>query len=179
MDVSEDITTITGDTDQLHLLSNSLTKLIAEPMADRESVSNFVAAVLDWLGRALSRREPERFIKNGIYQENAKKAQDYIEANYQEAVRIEDLCRTCGIGVRSLQRSFREYFDLTITEYVKALRFDAARRELVSSNPEEHTVSTIALSHGHSHLGRFSVEYRQRFGESPSETLERRAGVKA
>jgi len=31
----------------------------------------------------------------------------------------------------------------------------------------------IAAAHGFTHIGRFSVEYRRQFGETPSETLGR------
>ena len=33
------------------------------------------------------------------------------------------------------------------------------------------------MSLGFTHMGRFSVEYRKRFGESPSETLDQRRGM--
>jgi len=35
-------------------------------------------------------------------------------------------------------------------------------------------VTQIALAHGFTHMGRFSVEYQRQFGESPSVTLRRR-----
>ena len=38
----------------------------------------------------------------------------------------------------------------------------------------EALVKQIAYSHGFSHLGHFSSDYRQLFGEAPSETLRRR-----
>jgi transcriptional regulator GlxA family with amidase domain len=38
------------------------------------------------------------------------------------------------------------------------------------------TVSEVAQRVGISHMGRFSVYYRQRFGESPTRTLSRWAG---
>jgi len=34
-------------------------------------------------------------------------------------------------------------------------------------------VTEIATQWGFTHMGRFSIEYRLRFGESPSETLSR------
>ena len=79
------------------------------------------------------------------------------------------------MGVRTLQRCFREYFDLTITEYVKTVRLDAARRKLAATDPVRESVSSIAVQHGFSHFGRFSVEYRERFAESPRETLAAKA----
>ena len=57
-----------------------------------------------------------------------------------------------GVGVRTLQRSFREYFDVTITEFMK---------------------------HGFNHFGRFSVLFREHYGVSPGEVLALRAGCKS
>jgi AraC-like DNA-binding protein len=45
---------------------------------------------------------------------------------------------------------------------------------LVRAQPEE-SVTEIAMQWGFTHMGRFSIEYRQRFGERPSETLSRGA----
>jgi AraC-like DNA-binding protein len=47
---------------------------------------------------------------------------------------------------------------------------DAAREALISGRGQI-SVSEVALEHLFHHLGRFAAAYRQRFGESPSETL--------
>jgi transcriptional regulator GlxA family with amidase domain len=60
---------------------------------------------------------------------------------------------------------------MTITDYLKTVRLDKARRDLQASHQSLTTVATVALRHGNMHLGRFSVHYRARFGESPKETL--------
>jgi AraC-like DNA-binding protein len=57
--------------------------------------------------------------------------------------------------------------------FLRERRFEAARAALEAATPERETVTDIALRHGFSHLGRFSAEYRRRFGERPSETLSR------
>ena len=49
-------------------------------------------------------------------------------------------------------------------------------QEFIEMNFEE-SVTDIALRCGFTHLGRFSVAYRTRFGESPSETLITPTGV--
>ena len=109
----------------------------------------------------------------------AKLAQEFIEENYREVVRIEDLCRVTGVGVRTLQRCFREYFDLTITDYLKNVRLNAANRMLRAAHPLQDSVASIALAQGFTHLGRFSVEFGKRFGKSPRDTLAMRAGRKS
>ena len=108
----------------------------------------------------------------------ARLAQEYIEAHYSEAVHIEDLCRVTGVGVRTLQRCFREYFNLTVSTYLKAVRLDSARRELLAADRSDTSVTRIAMRHGCTHLGRFSVEFRDRFGQTPRETLRMPAGQK-
>ena len=45
---------------------------------------------------------------------------------------------------------------------------------VVRAQPGE-SVTEIAMQWGFTHMGRFSIEYRRRFGESPSETLSRAA----
>lgn len=59
-------------------------------------------------------------------------------------------------------------------EYIKARRLNAVRQALVAADSSRDRVTLIALNNGFTHLGRFSVDYREHFGESPSETLARR-----
>jgi transcriptional regulator GlxA family with amidase domain len=75
------------------------------------------------------------------------------------------------VGVRTLQRCFREYFNITVSNYLKAVRLDSARRELVAAHHSNTSVTRIAMQNGCTHLGRFSVEFRERFGQSPRQAL--------
>jgi AraC-like DNA-binding protein len=47
-------------------------------------------------------------------------------------------------------------------------------RSALACAAADETVGDVAMRHGFTHLGRFSVEYRRRFGEAPSATLARR-----
>lgn len=105
----------------------------------------------------------------------AEQAQEYIDTHYRDAVHLQDLCRVTSVGVRTLQRCFREHFQLTVSNYLKAIRLEAARRELAASRQEETSVTEIAMQSGCTHLGRFSVEFRERYGVSPRELLSRRS----
>jgi AraC-like DNA-binding protein len=163
------------DRSQLQDLRRTVLDLVSYPESDprRVRLSNLLAEVIGLLGDASSQWRPQGFTANQMRRRVARLAQEFIEEHHDEAIRMEDLCRETGFGVRTVQRCFREYFDLTVSEYLKALRLDAARRELAVAHPSHHLVTEIALRHGFRHLGRFSVEFRQRFGESPSQTLAR------
>ena len=57
--------------------------------------------------------------------------------------------------------------------YVREARLDRVRNELRRSGGEAN-VTSVASQWGFTHLGRFAVDYRHRFGESPSQTARRR-----
>jgi len=107
----------------------------------------------------------------------AESAREYIETNFHHPVHLDDLSRHTGFSIRMVQRCFRERFDTTVTEFLKAVRLDAANRELAVLFPNETNVKQVALHNGFTHLGRFSRIYRWRFGELPSETLSARSGA--
>ena len=51
-----------------------------------------------------------------------------------------------------------------------------ARMALQSRDGSVPLVKSVALGHGFWHLGQFAHDYRNTFGEAPSETLERAHG---
>jgi transcriptional regulator GlxA family with amidase domain len=56
--------------------------------------------------------------------------------------------------------------------YLRNARLDKVR-ETLRRTEHETSVTEIAMQWGFTHMGRFSVEYRRRFGECPSQTLSR------
>ena len=169
-----------GNTVRLRSLRMAVLGLVAHPQLEpsEEQLANFLAATVAWMGHSSKQWRPGGPNGNGDRAHIAKLGQEFIEEHYAGALRIEDLCRVTGVGVRTLQRAFRDYFDLSITDYIKTVRLDAAHRDLLTANPVECSVTETALRHGFAHLGRFSVEFRRRFGESPSVTLAARADRK-
>jgi AraC-like DNA-binding protein len=85
---------------------------------------------------------------------------------------LASMAAQAGVGVRSLQTSFQRYRGTTPTAFVRSLRLQKAR-ELLSAPAGSGTVTDIALDVGYTHLGRFAIDYKKRFGESPSQTLAR------
>ena len=102
-----------------------------------------------------------------------ERAVDLIERHAAEALTVEDIAEAVGVGARALQEGFRRQLDTTPMSYLRDVRLDRVRAELAVRDPGGATVTDVAYRWGFVHLGRFSVAYRRRYGESPSETLRR------
>jgi AraC-like DNA-binding protein len=165
--------------DQLRLLGSEVVGLIGAPDMELvgERLSNLLALTVSTIGHASSRFRPEKLSGKGARVRVARGVQEIIEEQFREPVHMEDLCRETGTGIRTLQRCFNEYFDDSVTGYLKTVRLDSAYRELDAADPGETNVTLIALRNGFTHLGRFSVAFRRRFGQSPSELLEEHGGA--
>jgi AraC-like DNA-binding protein len=171
-------TVVAGNPAELRTLRRGILGLLRPPerRLDPERLSNLIAEAVAWIDRSLSGAKPANLRVRRARARVAKQAREFIEENYRDPVRLEGLCRVTAVPARTLQRCFRDYFDLAITDYLKTVRLNAAHRDLAAAHPSRMTVTNIAMRHGCTHLGRFSVEYRKRFGESPRETLAMRAG---
>jgi AraC-like DNA-binding protein len=77
-----------------------------------------------------------------------------------------------GVSLRSLEVGFREFRQSTPTQYLRKIRLEKARGELLAPSAST-TVTSAALSNGFFHLGRFSAYYLTAFAETPSQTLRR------
>lgn len=97
-----------------------------------------------------------------------KRAEEYIFANPQEPLSIEQLAEHAGVSVRTLFSGFREFRDISPMAFLRDVRMARVHQEL--RNPGSLSVTDIALKWGFSHLGRFAQEYRKRYGELPSAT---------
>ena len=92
-------------------------------------------------------------------------------------VNIRDLCQVADVNERTVLRAIRAVHGTTTCHYLRALRLTEARQALLCTDTPAATVTEVALSFGFRELGRFAVEYRARFGESPSDTLYRTVGT--
>ncbi len=167
--LTERLAMLAGNTAQLHALRRVVVDLVSHPEADPlgERISNVAANVITWMIESGDDRRTDLVNRMGVRSRVAKLAQAYIEEHYRGGIRLEDLCLASGVGIRTMQRCFREYFGVTVTEYVKTARLDAALRALSAAEPP--SVSEVALQSGFTHLGRFSAEFRDRFGRLPRE----------
>ncbi|MER5674613.1 helix-turn-helix domain-containing protein [Pseudonocardia alni] len=84
------------------------------------------------------------------------------------------MARAAGVGVRRLQEEFRRRLGTGPATALREVRLARAHRVLVEDG--HAPVSDVAYACGFGHLGRFAHDYRDRYGELPSETARRRRG---
>ncbi len=101
-----------------------------------------------------------------------RRVEEFIEANWDKPISVEDLSRVGNASARTLLRHFQNWKAMTPKDFVKQVRLQKSRKMLESPD-DTTTVLAVALKCGfHSH-GHFSKDYRMAFAELPSETLER------
>ncbi len=86
---------------------------------------------------------------------------------------VEELCQVAGTSRRTLEYAFKGYFGMSPKQFIKALRLNAARNDLLRGDYGSAQVVEIASGWGFTHMGQFSSDYHRMFGERPSETLRR------
>lgn len=102
-----------------------------------------------------------------------KEANDYMQSNIDQALTLTDLCQALGTSSRALCYGFQEIFGMSPMSYLKILRLQGAYRALKSADSGKSTVAEIASQFGFWSLGYFAHDYKQMFGELPSETIKR------
>ena len=99
-------------------------------------------------------------------------AMEYIEEHLAEPIAVHDVAAAAGVSTRTLQNLFSKDVEQSPTSWIKNRRLERVRSDLADASANsDMTVTDVATRWGFTHLGRFAVTYKNRFGESPSQTL--------
>ncbi|MGX4805149.1 helix-turn-helix domain-containing protein [Bradyrhizobium guangdongense] len=82
----------------------------------------------------------------------------------------EEIARKLGLSVRTMHDVVLRYRGMSLHRYLRLRRLWLVRQRLLAG---ADSVKAVALAFGFWHLSDFSRSYRDQFGETPSETLER------
>lgn len=133
----------------------------------RKEISNSIlAAILDKLPHNYS--EAVRDEANKILPVHVLRAYRFILNNFPEQITNEDLARISGVSLRTLYAGFHRFMGMSPQSFLRILRLQKAREELEQTGAEV-PVAEIATRCGFTHMGRFSADFRRRFGRTPSE----------
>lgn len=101
-----------------------------------------------------------------------QRLEEFIEANWQEAITIDRLVAEAGVSARSIFRVFDRSRGYSPMAFVKAIRLRHAREALLTGGPDV-SVTATAFKCNFASPGHFARDYRDAFGELPSETISR------
>jgi AraC-like DNA-binding protein len=101
-----------------------------------------------------------------------RRAVSFIEDHLDQPITIRGLCEEVDVGWTTLVQVFREHFGVTPKAYLRTIRLNRARRDLLDAAPEG-PIADVANRWGFWHLGQFAADYRRLFGELPSDTKGR------
>jgi transcriptional regulator GlxA family with amidase domain len=101
---------------------------------------------------------------------------DYMENNADLPLSPAELAKVGCMSVRSLHASFQEAFGESPMAHLRRIRLDHVRAELLSGRDPEVRVTEVAMRWGFFHPSRFAQQYKERYGELPSETVRRAIG---
>ena len=89
-----------------------------------------------------------------------------------KTITIHSLSNDYKLSEKTLQTSFRSFFDFTPSKFLRLLKLNLVRNDLIESTPEDKTVISLAQKWGFTHMGRFTQYYKELFLETPFTTLK-------
>jgi AraC-like DNA-binding protein len=101
-----------------------------------------------------------------------RRAIDYMHSQLHAPVTLADIVAASGVPGRTLLKHFKDWRGISPMRHLRNVRLAHVRQALLRASPDE-SVTEIAMSLGFTHMGRFSLDYRRHFGESPSQTLRK------
>jgi transcriptional regulator GlxA family with amidase domain len=101
-----------------------------------------------------------------------RRALIFIEERAGDPITLNEIAMAARLSPRGLQAAFRRHLDTTPLAHLRSIRMERAHRDLQSADPANGvSVAATAAKWGFTHLGRFAIDYRRRFGVYPSQTL--------
>jgi transcriptional regulator GlxA family with amidase domain len=98
--------------------------------------------------------------------EDIKKAQDFIEENYQEKLSVEQLANIFSIGRRSFERRFKKATNNTVIEYIQRVKIEAAKRHFENSRKN---INEVMYDVGYTDTKAFRDVFKKVTGMTPIE----------
>ncbi len=95
-----------------------------------------------------------------------KKAQEFIEANYQEKMSVDQLADLCTVGRRSFERRFKKATNNTVAEYIQRVKVEAAKRSFENSRKN---INEVMYDVGYTDTKAFRTIFKRITGLTPIE----------
>jgi AraC-like DNA-binding protein len=131
------------------------------------------ATLAEYLATLMDAHQDASAVRVAASLRQMNRAEEFMREHFREPHTISTIAQQIGVSARSLQHAFSVHRSAGPLETLARIRLENARLRLINAESSD-TVSGIALDCGFSHLGRFSIFYREIYGETPSDTLRRK-----
>ena len=142
----------------------------SNPVAMASMTDHLLSLVLRGVPNNYSDRIDRRLA--GAVPAYVRRAEDFMRAHCAEPIRMAQVAEAAGCSVRTLSVSFRNFRGRTPLGALQSIRLERAREEITGAGTGA-SVATIARRFGFTNAGRFTVAFRRRFAETPSEAMRR------
>ena len=100
-----------------------------------------------------------------------RRAREFVRDHVGEELHVDDLAEDLHLSERGIECLFHEMLGMPPSAFIRQQRLHCAHHALLEASPRFGGVKEVALTWGFWHLGHFSHDYRELFGESPGDTL--------
>tara|TARA_R110001592_G_scaffold346759_2_gene639523 strand:+ start:375 stop:1412 length:1038 start_codon:yes stop_codon:yes gene_type:complete len=96
----------------------------------------------------------------------------YIKETNSYPLTITELCQITNVSRRALQYCFEKGFGMSPIQYIRDCRLNEIRRLLLNTD-NDISIADLALDFGFFHIATFNAQYKDLFGETPTQTIKR------
>lgn len=96
--------------------------------------------------------------------EPIRKAQEFIESNFDDKISVDQLASMFALGRRNLERRFKKATSNTVVEYIQRVKIEAAKASLESSR---ENVNEVMYKVGYTDTKAFRTTFKKFTGLSP------------
>jgi AraC-like DNA-binding protein len=151
-------------------LAEDAPDILTNPEAARGAEQSLVEAMVACLSEKETRADSAAQRHHAMI---IRRFRRLLEDNPNQPHYIPELCAALGVSDRLLRVCCKEHLGMGPHRYLLLRRMHLARRALRAGTLGETNVTKIATRYGFFELGRFAVEYKSLFAESPSASLAR------
>ena len=165
---------------RLHSRATRVANVQADVITTSEAARALEQELIDAVIACLS--EAPLAVSSDTYDRHAYimgRFEDLLQAHPDRAFTSAELCAALDVAGRTLRACCDNHLGMGPNRYMRLRRMHGIRRALRTADPATARVSVLADQYGFGEAGRFAGVYRAWFGELPSVTLQRGAGMRS
>jgi len=145
---------------------NSLDEISLKRLIEGELLDQFI----DCLGSALPAKS-----ELDLTHSKMNLIMDYIHDNISNLSSLNQVSKGTHIPERTIRRLINKKFQVSPKQYLNKLRLNEVRKGLILDR-RNSSIFQVASDYNFWHMGQFSKDYKNLFGELPSKTIRNRSG---